>query len=595
MDIRQMKWHPRTIDLIKGVDQDLKKYDFDSLPFDTFCNYYLCASALGFKNVRNKMDKEFEILGKEIFIIPHELFTQLGPSMFSVPFAQKVWQTTPATVGNLVLNCFDYFPPSFGLLIAYVEALAFGKDVVAAQLKKGLKNITTLEAMAPQFLDLVQNMPDILDRLAELHKIVQHTKITEGLEVDEDIEKHDELNPKIFDGSKLKPEVREKAIEISNELIKTLEEDEIPFKLKDLVLTGSNASYNYTKDSDADIHLVADMSGIDDPDGLYPALFSAYKSAFNNKYNIDFYGVPVEVYIESADTPVVSNGIYSILNDEWIKEPKNEVIPDIDIAAIADALKPWEKRYKQLIKDLEGSKSVDETPIDDYVNDLYELRAKGLSGDGEYSTENLIFKEIRNKGYLDNLKELRARVVEQRLSIRDINEAYLDAEQKFWDYGTKELTDTDKIDTSVASNFGTRDLLQGNENYPDLVYDIVPMTADQYFKLCSIIQGYSPEILKQQISEDKYKLNHLQQVLQTHRKQFPLPYVCFDSSSELYGQEGKHRMFLLGQNYGWDKKFPVQVIQNKHDRLPIPRLLGEKMTTKRDQELTELLNFAGLL
>ena len=193
------------------------------------------------------------------------------------------------------------------------------------------------------------------------------------------------------------------------------------------------------------------------------------------------------------------------------------------------------------------------------------------------------------------MKELRAKVVEQRLSIRDINEAYLDAEQKFWDYGTKELTDTDKIDTSVASNFGTRDLLRGPENYPDLVYDIVPMTADQYLKLCSIIQGYSPEILKQQISEDKYKLNHLQQVLQTHKKQFPLPYVCFDSSSELYGQEGKHRMYILGQTYGWDKKFPVQVIQNKYDRLPIPRLLGEKMTTKRDQELTELLDFAGLL
>ena len=595
MDIRQMKWHPRTIDLIKGVDQDLKKYDFDGINFNSFCDYYLCAVAMGYKNVRKKMEHDLEVMGKEIYIIPSELFTQLGPSMFSESFAAKVWRTTPATTGQLVLDCFDYFPPAFGLMIAYVEALAFGKDIVAEQIKKGLKNVPTVSAMMPWFLELIQHVPDVMDRLAELSKLAVTNKLTEGLEVDEDIEKHDELNPKLFDGSKLKPEVKEKAIDISNELIKTLEEAEIPFKLKDLVLTGSNASYNYTKDSDADIHLVADMSGIDDPDGLYPALFNAYKSAFNNKYNIDFYGVPVEVYIESADTPVVSNGIYSILNDEWVKEPKNEVIPDIDIAAIADALKPWEKRYKQLIKDLEGPKSIDETPIDDFVNELYELRAKGLSGDGEYSTENLIFKEIRNKGYLDNLKELRAKVVEQRLSIRDINEAYLDAEQKFWDYGTKELTDTDKIDTSVASNFGTRDLLRGTENYPDLVYDIVPMTADQYFKLCSIIQGYSPEILKQQISEDKYKLNHLQQVLQTHRKQFPLPYVCFDSNSELYGQEGRHRMYILGQTYGWDKKFPVQVIQNKYDRLPIPRLLGEKMTTKCDQELTELLDFVGLL
>lgn len=595
MDIRQMKWHPRTIDLIKGVDQDLSKYDFDSLNFETFCNYYLCACSLGFKNVRNKMDKEFEIMGKEIFIIPHELFTQLGPSMFGTVFATKVWKTSPATVGNLVLDCFDYFPPSFGLMIAYIESLAFGQDVVAAKLKDGIKKISTIDAMMPWWMELIQNMPDVLDRLAELSKIVMCSKVTEGLEVDEDIEKHEELNPKLFDGSKLKPEVRQKAIEISDELIKTLEEAEIPFKLKDLVLTGSNASYNYTKDSDADIHLIADMSGIEDPDNLYPALFNAYKSAFNNKYEIDFYGVPVEVYIESANTPVVSNGIYSILNDEWIKEPKNDVIPDIDLEAIEDAIRPWEKRYKQLIKSLDGPGSIDETPIDKFVDDLYEIRAKGLSGDGEYSLENLIFKEMRNKGYLDQLKELRAKVVAQRLSIKDINEAYLDPEQQFWDFGTAEVTDTDKIDTSVGSSFGAKDLLADAKNYPDLVYDIVPMTADQYFKLCSLIQRESPETLKHWVEMDKYKLDHLEQVLDKYHKQFPLPYVCFDPDSELFGQEGRHRMYLLGKKYGWNKKFPVQVIQNKYNRHPISKYLGETLRTQEDKDIYDLITFAGLI
>ena len=430
MDIRRMKWHPRTIDLIKGVDQNLNKYDFDSLNFDSFCDYYLCAVAMGYKNVRKKMEKDLEVMGKEIFIIPTELFTQAGPSMFSEEFAAKVWKTTPATLGQLVLDCFDYFPPSFGLMIAYVEALAFGKDVLAEQIKKSLKNVHTIGAMMPWFLELLQHIPDVMERLAELSKLAVTKKLAEDFEVDEDIEKHEELNPKLFEGSKLKTEVREKALEISEELIKTLEEADIPFKLKDLVLTGSNASYNYTKDSDADIHLVADMSGIEDPDNIYPALFNAYKSAFNNKYEIDFYGVPVEVYIESSDTPVVSNGIYSILNDEWVKEPKNEIIPDIDVAEIADTLKPWEARYKQLIKDLDGPDSVDETPIDTFVNELYELRAKGLSGEGEYSTENLVFKEMRNKGYLDALKELRAKVVEQRLSIREVKEAHSNTEQK---------------------------------------------------------------------------------------------------------------------------------------------------------------------
>ena len=37
----------------------------------------------------------------------------------------------------------------------------------------------------------------------------------------------------------------------------------------------------------------------------------------------------------------------------------------------------------------------------------------------EYSIENLIFKEIRNLGYLDNLKELRDKVISARLSLEE--------------------------------------------------------------------------------------------------------------------------------------------------------------------------------
>ena len=41
--------------------------------------------------------------------------------------------------------------------------------------------------------------------------------------MNEAIEKHNELNQKLFDGDHLKPEVREKAEEIINEFLKILE------------------------------------------------------------------------------------------------------------------------------------------------------------------------------------------------------------------------------------------------------------------------------------------------------------------------------------------------------------------------------------
>ena len=116
----------------------------------------------------------------------------------------------------------------------------------------------------------------------------------------EDIEKHDELNPKLWDeNGNLKPEVREKILEIAKEFTDGLKEDGIKFDLKDIRLVGSNCSYNYTDKSDLDVHLIMDTDSLECPDDLYPLLYSAYRSLFNGKLDIDFYGIPVELYVET--------------------------------------------------------------------------------------------------------------------------------------------------------------------------------------------------------------------------------------------------------------------------------------------------------
>jgi predicted nucleotidyltransferase len=83
-----------------------------------------------------------------------------------------------------------------------------------------------------------------------------------------------------------------------------------------VIITGSNASYNYTKDSDLDIHIVADISDLEDPAKLYPLIYDAYKSLFNKRLDIKFYEIPVEIYVETQETPLVSNGIYSVKNNK---------------------------------------------------------------------------------------------------------------------------------------------------------------------------------------------------------------------------------------------------------------------------------------
>lgn len=136
-------------------------------------------------------------------------------------------------------------------------------------------------------------------------------------ELEEDIEKHEELNPALFnEDSTLKSEVKEKITEIVDEFLKDFIEVEIELKVEDIILTGSNASYNYTKDSDLDIHIIADTSEMEDTAHLYKVIYDAYKSAFNKKFDIELNKVPVEIYVETQDTPLISNGIYSVMKDE---------------------------------------------------------------------------------------------------------------------------------------------------------------------------------------------------------------------------------------------------------------------------------------
>ena len=232
----------------------------------------------------------------------------------------------------------------------------------------------------------------------------------------EAIEKHEELNPKLFDGKTLKSEVRQKILEIVDEFVDDLTSDEVDFNIEDIILIGYNVSYNYTKDSDLDIHLVANTKSLNCPDNIISALYSAYRSLFNRKFDIDFYGIPVEIYVETEDSARVSNGVYSVKDNDWIKEPELTDIPELDQEAFDKLYQEWENKCKDLIKEIEAGNLEDEADIVTMIEEIYELRKSGIS-EGEYSIQNLVFKELRNNKYLDDLKEYKDELMAKRLSL----------------------------------------------------------------------------------------------------------------------------------------------------------------------------------
>lgn len=149
-----------------------------------------------------------------------------------------------------------------------------------------------------------------------------------------------------------------------------------------------------------------------------------------------------------------------------------------------------------------------------------------------------------------------------------MSEAYLDPEEKFWDYRTKEVDGDQYIDETRNEISWVRDLLEDPEYYEQrkgYTARIIEMTPEEYFEECAKIFGNSVENQKRQTSADKDTLDHLTQVITKYKKRFPIPFINIKDRT----QEGRHRMYVLGELLGWDKKFPVLIIQDVNNiRVP---------------------------
>lgn len=213
------------------------------------------------------------------------------------------------------------------------------------------------------------------------------------------------LNPKLWNSdNSLKPEIKDQVEKLVEFFKQWLDELKIDFKYDDVILVGSNASYNYNSKSDLDVHII-----VPDVDEKVLSLYDSYKALFNKTYDVKFERIPVELYIQNDISDLTSKGVYSIYKG-WIKEPKKEDVKEVDIR---EDLATYVDEYKQLVetKDLEKIKA--------FIDKLYELRKEGLSKNDEFAKENLIFKEFRKHGYLKKLKTLQIKLESKELSLSD--------------------------------------------------------------------------------------------------------------------------------------------------------------------------------
>jgi hypothetical protein len=234
----------------------------------------------------------------------------------------------------------------------------------------------------------------------------------ESFKLSDAIKFHDKLNPKLFVNNKPKPEVKKQLIIIAKDFITELGIKDLD--VVDITISGSNAAYTYTPHSDLDLHILVDFNKLSN-DEVYRELFSAKKTIYNDSHNIKVHGVPVELYVQDSNEPVISLGEYSLLQNKWLRIPvKRRANLDQTITK-----QKFNKLY-DLVQIALKSKNIKK--VEELLKTMRRYRQAGLDKGGEFSPENLSFKALRSQGWLTKLYDLRDKLHSKSLSIEAMYE-----------------------------------------------------------------------------------------------------------------------------------------------------------------------------
>lgn len=190
----------------------------------------------------------------------------------------------------------------------------------------------------------------------------------------------DVLNPALFDGSKIKPDVRKKILSIANKI-----QNSFDLKVRYIWIIGSSIGYQYSENSDIDVNISVLKLG--NPEKLLE-LNKLVAKEFNEKFFIQEHPINFKI-IQKPFGRMHSDALYNLGADRWVRKPdklkKEEVDSLVGSCRNDPLLTKLTEEYKKLASYLKQ----------DYrSNGSIDLRDKILQ-----STEALMstFKEIKDR------------------------------------------------------------------------------------------------------------------------------------------------------------------------------------------------------
>lgn len=230
----------------------------------------------------------------------------------------------------------------------------------------------------------------------------------------------DTINPEIWENDEIDEEIREDLLTIANDYMDTIDLDNVD--IKDIILTGSLTNYNWSKYSDFDLHIIVDFDEISENHELVERMFDYSKKNWNSQHDITIKGYDVEIAaqdikdLEEAMTSGRMGGIFSLMNNKWIKKPtKSDFVPD------EEQIRKKASTFMQEIKEIESEVEKEGSDLEEVSRRISKVwkkikdsRKAGLEKEGEYSLENLVFKLLRRNGYIERIIEAKRKAYDKR-------------------------------------------------------------------------------------------------------------------------------------------------------------------------------------
>jgi hypothetical protein len=233
----------------------------------------------------------------------------------------------------------------------------------------------------------------------------------------------DEFNPDLWDNSDdpkkvtLKSDIRERLLKVANLFIDYLDTD---LYIQDIIFVGSLVGYNWSEFSDFDIHVLIDLDESENRK-MTEELFRLKKTVFNAAHDIRIKGYETELFVQDANEENNIVGVYSLLNDEWIRKPDKENFK-VDKKKLMTKVNQWMDIIDGVLENAEDEDIDDAVKlVKKYREKLRKYRTCGLQKEGEFSYENLVFKFLRRNGYIAKLENFKNEFVDKKLSLEQEN------------------------------------------------------------------------------------------------------------------------------------------------------------------------------